>query len=109
MCGKKGGGSVATVHMCIVDASGQGGNVVLRTWVQNPKTKECTVQVDKVKSQEARFVKLFAETFVRYALEEAMKGNNIKNIFKNPSESMANKATPPCYKCELCDKIFKEV
>ena len=49
----------------------------------NNKTHVCTLQVDKVKSQDTMFEILLAETLVRYALEEAMKENNIKNILKD--------------------------
>ena len=104
---RKGGGSSATVN--IVDENGQNGNVQLRTWAVNKKTKECTIQVDKVKAEEVRFVKIFAEEFVMYALEEVMQGNNVKHIFKDQTELVSLNVEPPRYKCDTCEKTFKEV
>ena len=61
--------------------------VQLKTWGPNKKTKECTIQVDKIKGEDVKFVKLFAETSVMHVLEEAFKGHNIKPLSKSTNLS----------------------
>ena len=103
---RKGGGNQVTLN--ISDDRGQNGNVQMRFWGPNKKTKECTVQVDKIKSEDAKFVKLFAETFVKYALDELMKGNTIKNVFKDKADFLSLKKAAKYFPCNQCDKTFLE-
>ena len=53
-------------------------------------------------------MKLFAKTFNMHALEEAIKGNNIELLFKEPMEVLPLKEAYPNYKCESCGKNFKK-
>ena len=80
----------------------------MRFWGPSTKNKDCTIQIDKVKLEEVRFVKLFADTFVKPALEEAFKGNNINHLFKDKTEATTAKDSDSKYKCELCDQSFNE-
>ena len=82
---KPGEGLQTTIN--ISDGSGQSGKVQLKTWGPNKKTKECTIQVDKIKGEDVKFVKLFAETSVMHVLEEAFKGHNIKLLSKSTNLS----------------------
>ena len=62
------------------------------------------IQVDKVKLEEIRFVKLFANIFVTHALEVDMNANNIKSLFKDPTDYLSGKVSPPKLKCETCER-----
>lgn len=92
----------------ILDDSGQTGVIQMKTWVPTKKSKECTIQVEKVKSEEVRFVKIFAEIFLKFSLEEAIKGNNIKSLFKDNTVVLSSNINQANIKCDICNKIFQE-
>ena len=95
--------------MNISDEFGQSGKVQVKTWSANKKTKECTIQIEKIKSEEVKYVKLFAETFIKYVLEVAMKSNNINNLFRDHTEVLSKKISLTSHKCDTCKKTFKEI
>ena len=105
MVEKKSGASTALINM--LDESGQQGKVQLRSWGPNKKNKECTIQVYKVKSEDVKYVKNFADTFLKHALEEAIRGNNIKFLFRNLSPNLSSNTKIAIFKCDTCDKTFQ--
>ena len=80
---RKGGGVLATVNSLSV--SGQKGKWSDKDFGQSKKTKDFTVQGDKLKSEETMFVKFDGEKFFMRALEDAMKGNIKKLCCQEPT------------------------
>ena len=101
----KSGASVTTVS--IVDESGQTGTIQMKTWVPNKKSKVCTIQVENVKSEEVKFVKIFVEVFLKYGLEEALKRDNIKFLFRNKPTCPSRNEKQSQFKCDTCDSTFQ--
>ena len=89
-------GTLTEFKVNISDPEGQ-GNVILSIWNQNPKTKETTVQINSVKGNEKRLVKVFGLEFVKEIIERMSNGKPIEELFKHGEDKVA---------CNVCDKIF---
>ena len=89
-------GSVTEFKVNISDPEGQ-GDVLLSIWNQNQKTKEITVQINSVKGNERRLVKLFALEFVKELIERISNGKPIEDFFKKGEAKVA---------CIICNKMF---
>ena len=68
---------------------------------RNKKTKETTIQINTVKGNDKRFVKVFAQKFVKEIIERVSKGMNVEELFEKEEAKVA---------CKVCKKRFsKEV
>ena len=84
------------VKINITDPEGE-GEVVLSFWGPHKKTKDITVQINSKKGSEKRFVKLFADEFVRKILERLSNGIQIEELFEKGEAKVA---------CTICSKMF---
>ena len=91
---RKGTGTEVTVN--IKDTNGE-GEVVLRFWGPNKKTKETTIQINSRKGSEKRFVKLFADNFVKETINKITSGVKLDSIFVKGEARLS---------CTVCKKTF---
>ena len=71
--------------------------MVLSFWGPHKKTKDITVQINSKKGSEKRFVKLFADEFVRKILQRLSNGIQIEDLFEKGEAKVA---------CTICSKMF---
>ena len=84
-------------------------NAKIKIWAlnpKNPKKKECTVMVDKIKDHNKLFVKIIAQKVVKPTIDSLLKGEGTANLLKTPHEKTIGKITAEEYKCEMCHMIF---
>lgn len=94
---KKGGGIATTVE--VTDKEGKCMDV-LQTWGRNTKTECYTVQVDKVKDQDARFVTILAKYVIQPVIDNIVAGYNLKSMIMSPKEAHFENKTHQCDKCQ---------
>ena len=65
------------------------GNAKVKIWSlnpKNPKKKECTVMVDKIREHNKMFVKIIAQKVVKPTIDSLLKGEGTANLLKTPHE-----------------------
>ena len=66
-------------------------------WSPNKKTKETTIQINTVKGNDNRFVKLFALEYAKVVIKRISKGMTVDKIFEKGEAKVA---------CTVCRKMF---
>ena len=89
-------GTLTEFKINITDPEGE-GDVILSIWSPTKKTKETTIQINCVKGNEKRFVKLFAHEFVKEMIERISNEIPIEDLFVKQEAKVA---------CTVCEKVF---
>ena len=88
--------TLTEVKINITDPEGE-GDVILSIWSPNKKNKETTLQINTVKGNDKRFVKLFAQEFVKVVIERISMGMTVDDLFEKGEAKVA---------CSICRKMF---
>ena len=87
------------------------GNAKVKIWspnAKNPKKKDCTIMVDKIREHDKKFVKLIARKVVKPTIDSLLKGDGTSNLLKTPHEKTIGKTSLIAeeYKCDCCHMKF---
>ena len=89
-------GTLTELKLNITDPEGQ-GDVTLSMWSKNPKTKVTTIQINSVKGNERRLIKVFALEVVKDLIEKTSNGQPIEELFQKGDAKVV---------CPVCNKVF---
>ena len=89
-------GTLTESKVNVTDPEGE-ADVILSIWSPDKKTKETTIQINSVKGNDKRFVKLFAQEFVKVIIERVSMGLNVEELFEKGEAKVA---------CTVCRKMF---
>ena len=115
-------GTGTELRIKVADCQGE-GEIKLSFWGPNKKTKETTIQINIIKGNDKRFVKLFSEEFIKGSIDKIVNGKVTEQLFEKQD---AKVLCPTCQKpfakeaslnihmkshpmCSKCGKGFKEI